>query len=164
TYQAILTLNGMNESNSLIDPNKTLSYLKSHYVASSEDSNNFGGYLPDEVTTLASLFSTYYCIKAISLINETELNKDQTIAWVLNRQNVQDGGFVDNTEAYQQKFSSVISSYYAFETLKILNPTLSKLSQEIWMVEFNFWILGIVIIAIGLIIAIPLLIWKKRRI
>ena len=164
TYHAILTLNDMDELNSLIDHNKTVNYLKSHYVISSADSNNFGGYLPDKVSTLASLFSTYYCIKAISLINATELNEDQTITWVLNRQNVQDGGFVDNTEAYQQKFSSVISSYYAFETLRILNPTLSKLSSEIWMVEFNYWILGIVIIALGLIIAIPLVIWKKRRI
>ena len=162
TYYAILILDEFNELNSLNDPNKTINYLKSYYFSNPSDINNFGGYLPDEIAALALISSTYFCIKGISLIDENELTITETTDWVLNRQNFQDGGFVDNTEAYQQKLSSIATSYYAFETLKILNG-LSKLSQEIWMVEFNFWILGIVIISLGVIIAIAVLIWKKRR-
>lgn len=163
TYYAILILDEFNELNSLSDPNKTINYLKSYYFSNQEDVVNFGGYLPDKIATLALISSTYFCIKAISLIDEDELTITETTKWVLNRQNFQDGGFVDNTEAYQQKLSSVATSYYAFETLKLFDPSLSKLSQEIWMVEFNFWILGIVIISLGVIIAIAVLIWKKRR-
>ncbi len=163
TYYAILILDEFDELNSLSDPNKTINYLKSYYFSNSADIDNFGGYLPDEIATLALLSSTYFCIKALSLIDKNELTIAETTNWVLNRQNFQDGGFVDNTEAYQHKLSSVTASYYAFETLKILNPSLSKLSKEIWMVEFNFWILGIVIISLVVIIAISVLIWKKRR-
>lgn len=163
TYYAVLILDGFNELTSLNDSNKTISYLKSHYISNSADVDNFGGYLPDEIATWALLSSTYFCIKAISLIDENELTKAETTDWVLDHQNFQDGGFVDNTETYQQKLSSVVTSYYAFETLKITNPRLSKLSQEIWMVEFNFWILGIVFLSLGVLIAISVLIWKKRR-
>jgi len=163
TYYAIRILDEFGELSSLSDTNKTVSYLKSYYFSNSADVNNFGGYMPDEIATLASMSSTYFCIKAISLIYETELTKAETTSWVLDRQNFQDGGFVENTDAYQQKMSSVVTSFYAFETLKILNPRLSMLSQEIWMVQFNFWILGIVLISLGVIIAISILIWKKRR-
>jgi len=165
TYYAVLVLDEFVENlNSLIDLNKTVNYINSLYIMNSADVNNFGGYAPDEIATFALLSSTYFCTKILSLIDEDELNIAATIEWVLDHQNVQDGGFVDNTEAYQQKFSSVTSSYYAFETLKILNPSLSKLKQEIWMVEFNFWILGIVIISLSVVIAISVLMWKKRRI
>ncbi len=163
TYYAILILDEVGGLSSLSDPNKTVSYLKSYYFSNSANDDNFGGYLPDEIATLASLSSTYFCIKAISLIDDSELTKAETTDWVLDRQNFQDGGFVDNTEAYQQKLSSVITSFYAFETLNILNPGLSRLSQEIWMVEFNFWILGIVLISLGVLVAISVLIWRKRR-
>jgi len=164
TYYAILVLDEFENLDSLIDLNKTVNYIHSLYIMNSADVNNFGGYAPDEIATFALLSSTYFCTKILSLIDEDELSIDATIEWVLDHQNVQDGGFVDNTEAYQQKLSSVTSSYYAFETLKILNPSLSKLKQEIWMVEFNFWILGIVIVVISLVIAISVLMWKKRRI
>lgn len=149
--------------NDLVDINNTLTYLKSFYVNNSADLNNYGGYLPDELAGYALLSSTYYCVKAISLISGSEFNNQETISWVLARQNFEDGGFVENAEGIQQKISSVISCYYAYKTLEILG-SLSSLSLEVWMVEFNYLILGIVLGSIGLIIAIVVFLWRRRRI
>jgi hypothetical protein len=110
------------------------------------------------------LSSTYFCVKAISLIDDSELIISPTTKWVLARQNFIDGGFAENTEGYQQKVSSIIATYFAFKTLKIINPSLSSLSSEIWMVEFNFIILGILLGSIALIIAAAIFLWRRRRI
>jgi hypothetical protein len=145
----------------LVDVNMTLIYLNSFYIDNAADFNNFGGYLPFEVAAYTSLSSTYFCIKAINLL-EGELHSD-TVNWILYRQNFQDGGFVDLSDGYQQKNSSITSTYYAFESLSILN-SLSRLNVEIWRVEFNYWILGILLSSIGLIIGIIVYVYRKRRI
>lgn len=164
TYFAASILDEMGDINALADVNMTLTYLNSFYVDNPSDLNNFGGYFSDESTTHAQLSSTYFCLKAISLINPDLLYSDPTVRWILDRQNFQDGGFADDTEGYDQKSSSVISTYYAFETLKILDPSLSTLSMEIWIVEFNYWILIILLGSIGLIFGIVVYIYRKRRI
>ena len=163
TYFAALIFDELWEINALVNINKTLSYLTSFYVNDSADLNNFGGYIPDKNVQYATLSSSYFCVKAISLINAGELNVGTTISWILTLQNFEDGGFSESTEGYKQKESSVIASYYAFETLKILNPSLSSLGKEVWMVEFNYWILGIVLLSIGVVIAVLVFVWRKRR-
>jgi len=163
TYFAALIFDELWEINDLVNINKTLSYLKSFYINDSADLNNFGGYMPDKNAQYAMLSSSYFCVKAISLIDAVELNVDPTISWILTLQNFEDGGFSENTEGYKQKKSSIITSYYAFESLKILN-SLSSLAKEVWMVEFNYWILGIVLISIGVVIAVIVFVWRKRRI
>lgn len=145
----------------LADVNMTLTYLNSFYVDNTADINNLGGYLPHEVAAYASLSSTYFCVKAIDLL-DGDLHSE-TVSWILDRQNFQDGGFVDLSDGYQQKYSSIASTYFAFETLRILE-SLSKLNVEIWMVEFNYWILIIVLGSIGLILGIVVYIYRKRRI
>ncbi len=165
TYFAIHILDEIGEDiNNLVNINTTLNYIKSFYVNEETDANNYGGYLPDNITGYTLLSSTYFSVKLLDIIEHDQLNSAPTIKWVLAHQNFQDGGFADNSEGYEQKLSSIITTYYALETLKILNPSLSSLSKEIWMVEFNFWILGIVLISIGLIIAMIIYIFKKRRI
>ena len=150
--------------NDLVDRTKTLTYLKSFYVNNTVDLKSYGGYLPDDLAEYALLSSTYYCVKAISIIESSDLNSAATIAWILERQNFKDGGFAENTEAYQQKASSIIASYYAFSTLLILDPLLSVLTSEIWMVEFNYLILGIVLGSVGLVIAAAIFLLRRRRI
>lgn len=147
----------------LVDFNNTLTYIKAFYVDNSADLDNYGGYLPDELAEYALLSSTYYCAKAISLLDDSQLNAGDTVKWVLSRQNYKDGGFAENTDGYQEIDSSVISCFYAFETLRIFN-SLSKLNVEIWMVEFNYWILTVVLGSIGFGIALLIFLWKRRRI
>jgi hypothetical protein len=101
---------------------------------------------------------------AISLINETLLNSNQITGWVLSRQYFKDGGFSDLTEGDDQLSSSVFGSYFAFKTLKSFDPSLLTLAVEIWAVEFNYWILIIIMGIIGLIAIIGVVIWRRRRI
>ncbi|MFX0005326.1 MAG: prenyltransferase/squalene oxidase repeat-containing protein [Promethearchaeota archaeon] len=149
--------------NDLVDINKTLEYLKSFYVNVSADLDNYGGFLPSELASNALLSSTYYCVKAISLINSEALDTQKIVSWVLKHQNFEDGGFTETFQEDQSIISSVTSSYHGFETLNTLQK-LSFLNDEIWMVEFNYLILGVVLGSIGLIIAIVVFLWKRRRI
>ena len=163
TYYAVSILHELDVINELADENQTLTYLDSFFVQYQSDTENYGGYLPDITANYALLSSTFYSAKAISIIDETMLHDASTIRWVLNRQNFQDGGFADLTQGTDQTVSSVISSYYAFETLKIFN-SLAKLTSEVFMVEFNYFILVIIMASIGLIAGIGVVVWRRRRI
>jgi len=149
--------------NDLVDINKTLAYLKSFYVNESADISNYGGFLPDELAENALLSTTYYCVKAIFMINENALNNLEIVLWVLKHQNFEDGGFTQELGEEYLSISSVISSYYAFETLKTLQ-SLFYLNNDIWMVEFDYLILGTVLGSIGLIVAVAFFLWRRRRI
>ncbi|MDX1797621.1 MAG: prenyltransferase/squalene oxidase repeat-containing protein [Candidatus Lokiarchaeia archaeon] len=150
--------------NDLVDIDKTLEYLKSFYVNDSANLDNYGGFLPSELAGNALLSSTYYCVKAISLIDIKALDTQRIVSWVLKHQNFEDGGFMETLQPGQSTISSIIASYHAFETLKTLQPTLVSLNNDIGMVEFNYLILGVVLGSIGLIIAIAVFLWKRRRI
>ncbi|MFX0041332.1 MAG: prenyltransferase/squalene oxidase repeat-containing protein [Candidatus Hodarchaeota archaeon] len=147
----------------LVDYNQTLDYFKSFYVNDTSDIDNYGGYLPDELAIDAHLSSTFYCVNKIDLINPQELHKSPTVSWVIDRQNFIDGGFVDTIAGDEQKLSSIVSSYFAFEILKAFD-SLSELNKDIWMVEFNLWILIAVLGSIGFAIVLIYVIWRKRRI
>jgi prenyltransferase beta subunit len=163
TCLAVFILEELDEIEALNSVIKTISYIQSFYIIDSADQENYGGYIPEEYSQYTLLSSTYYSTKAISLIDDSKLFKATIRNWVLTRQNFRDGGFVDNTEGYQEKSSSIVSSYYAFETLKILD-SLSSLFGEIWTVEFNYWILIIVLGSIGIIIAAAIILYRRTRI
>jgi hypothetical protein len=163
TYYAVSVLDELGFINELVNENQTLTYLNTFYIQNPSDTENYGGYLPDITANYALLSSTFYCAKAISIIDDSLLNNAPTIRWVLTHQNFQDGGFADITQGTDQLSSSVISSYYAFETLKIFD-SLSKLNSEVFMVEFNYWVLVIIMASIGLIAGIGVVVWRKRRI
>lgn len=163
TYYAVYLLELLTSVNDLADKNQTLTYLNSFYIQNPSDTNNFGGCFPDLTANYALISSTYHCVSAIYIINESMLNSGQTTKWIISRQYFQDGGFADITEGTSQRISSVTSSYYAFETLKIFG-SLGKLSAEVFMVEFNYLILIIILGSIGLVVAIGVILWRRRRI
>jgi hypothetical protein len=163
TYYAVSILEELGFINEIVDENQTLNYLNTFYVQNPSDTENFGGYMPDITANYALLSSTFYCAKAIEIIDDTMLQNTATIQWVLTRQIFQDGGFADITQGTDQLSSSVTSSYYAFKTLELYN-SLSKLNSEAFMVEFNYWILVIIMASIGLIAGIGVVVWRKRRI
>ena len=164
TYYAVSLLDKLSSVDDLANKSKTLTYLTSFYVNNPSDVNNIGGYIPDLTSKTSLLSSTYYCVMAISLVNSSFLNSGKTTNWVLSRQYFQDGGFADMTDGSDQLSSSVIGSYFAFRTITIFNPSLSQLAVDLWMVEFNYWILIILMGSIGLIVVIGVIIWRKRRI
>ncbi len=163
TYYAIYLVKELGEISDLTNQTSTLNYLKSFYVNDHDNLENYGGYLPDVFAQNSLLSSTYFCVEGIRIINSNELNKEATVNWVLNHQNFQDGGFSDHSEENDQRLSSISASYYTFEILKGFN-SLDLLNEDIFMVEFNFFMLIIVTSISGIIIAAIYLIWRKRRI
>lgn len=163
TYYAVFLLSKIGNVSDLVNKNKTLSYLNTHYVSNLSDENNIGGYLPDLLSKYALLSSTFYCVSSISLIDNTLLNRDQTSKWVLSYQNFQDGGFGDKTEGTAPLLSSVLTSYFAFRILSTIT-TLNRLTTDVWMVEFDYIVLVIIMAMIGLAAGIGAFLWRRRRI
>ena len=147
----------------LVDALGTINYLDSFYVNDTSNLQNDGGYLPDSLGDRALLSSSFICIQSMNLINPTYLHKDDTIKWVLKLQNFQDGGFAENLGLYEQKKSSIKATYYAFSILNTFNA-LDSLNEDIFMVEFNYVILIIVLSCIAGIIALIYIIYRRRKI
>ena len=164
TYCAVMSIEALDSLDDLGGKKDISKYLEDFYVDDEGNQDNYGGFLSDENSKTALLSSTYYCVEAIRLLDEHELDNQTIIDWVLARQNFRDGGFAENTQGTEQKISSLITSYYAFQTLQELDPNLTFLEEEVWMVEFNWIILIIVLSVLGGLIAVAVIIWRRRRI
>ncbi len=161
TYYAILImdeLGGEDGVDDLDDPDEAVEYLNSFYVDDENDIDNYGGFLPDDDAEEAMLSSTFYCVSGISLLDDGEL-EDETLNWISSRQNVEDGGFIDTDEGD----SSVIVSYFAFKALKIFDEELGVLEEDVFMVEFNWWVLILLLTLSGVVVAGIYYYWRKRR-
>ena len=162
TYYAVELINITGTIDDLDDKSATLNYLNSFYVNDSSNVNNYGGYLPDNNSKNSLLSSTYFCVKAINLIDSSQ-KQDATITWVLNHQNFEDGGFSDHSFSGEPELSSISASYYAFDILLTFNA-INRLNSDVFMVEFDYIILIIVLSCIGVFILIMFFIWRRRRI
>ncbi|MFW9936747.1 MAG: prenyltransferase/squalene oxidase repeat-containing protein [Candidatus Thorarchaeota archaeon] len=162
TYYAVDLISNIGTIDDLDDKSATLNYLKSFYVSDSSNINNYGGYLPDDNAENSLLSSTYFCIKSINLIDSSQ-KQDATINWVLQHQNFQDGGFSDHSVSGEPELSSISSSYYAFDILVTFNA-INLLNSDVFMVEFNYIILIVVLSCIGGFILLVFFIWRRRRI
>jgi hypothetical protein len=165
TYYAISIMDIIEDVDALNNEDKTIDYLESFYEDNENNLENYGGYYPDEDTETTLISSTYFCVMGIYLIDEDEIDhEEETLTWILNRQNFKDGGFADNDDESKQKYSSVINSFYAVQLIKLYDADLISLNEEIFMVEFNWWILVGILIGIGLIAIAVIIIRRKRRI
>jgi len=147
----------------------TIEYLDSFYVDDEGDDSNYGGYLPDENAENALLSSTYYCVQGISLIDKGDLeHEDKTLDWILDRQNFKDGGFIDNSDGDEQKESSITDSYFAYQTIILLDgKELPSMEVKVFMLEFiwvDWLILVILLTFLGVAVIYCIIIWRKRRI
>jgi hypothetical protein len=159
TYYAISILDALDATNEI--EYMTFIYLSSFFISDINDQNNYGGFIPDEYAEYTLLSSTYYCIKSLTILSATDLIKGITCNWVYSLQNIKDGGFTDRGNEDVQKFSSIPSSYFAFKIITILG---GNLNVQIWMVEFNWIILIVILSCIGVVIAVAIYFWRKRRI
>ena len=163
TYFAVYLVDALGDVNDLVNKTKTLDYFKSFYIDDPDNTANFGGYLPDFLADNTLLSSTYYCVKGIELIDESELNRVTTVNWVLNHQNFLDGGFGDWAEGNDQRGSSVSASFYAFKLLDTFD-SLEVLNEDIFVVELNFLLVIIIPSIIAVIIGIIYFFIRRRRI
>ncbi|MFX1337349.1 MAG: prenyltransferase/squalene oxidase repeat-containing protein [Promethearchaeota archaeon] len=166
TYYAIFSMDEIEDVDELLNKAFTINYLQSFLEDDENDVDNYGGYYPDKDAENTMISSTYYCIMGISLIDDRELeHEEDTLTWILNRQNFKDGGFKDIDDKSEQKYSSVVNSYYALELINLIDPDAeATLNQEVFMVEFNWWILVGILIGIGVIAVAIIIIRRKRRI
>ncbi|MFX0024797.1 MAG: prenyltransferase/squalene oxidase repeat-containing protein [Candidatus Hermodarchaeota archaeon] len=162
TYCAVYLVSKLTTVDDLENKTATLNYIFSFYCDDPLDSDNYGGFFPDLIANNALLSSTYYCIESIELIDDSTLNPPATTDWILDRQNFQDGGFVDDPSEHEEGLSSIPATYHAFKILYILNA-LDHLNQDVFMIEFNYIILIIVLSVIGIIAVIIVIIWRKRK-
>jgi len=160
TYYAISIIDAFSAINEIVNVSDTRSYLSSLYISEINDQNNYGGYNPDEYAQFALLSSTFYCTKSLKLLLSNDINNGATSNWVYSLQNVNDGGFTDGGNDIQ-KFSSIPCSYFAFKIITLLG---GNLNVQIWMIEFNWIILIIVLSCIGVVIAVAIYFWRKRKI
>jgi hypothetical protein len=163
TYLAVYLIDQIGDLDDLENRTATLNYFKSFYVSDSDNHVNYGGYKAGFLSESAVFSSTFYCVSAIKLLESTQLNEAATLAWVLNHQNFEDGGFSNLIGGTVQGLSSIPVSYYAFKLLMNFN-SLGLLNEDIFMVEFNFIILFILLAVIGGVIALIYFVWRKRRI
>lgn len=161
TYSAVSILDIFEATDEIVNVSDTVNYLTSFYISEMSDQNNYGGYLPDDTAEFALLSSTYYCITSLNILSSSDLNKGTTCNWVYSLQNVKDGGFADIGSAGDQRDSTIPSSYFAFKTITILG---GNLNVHIWMVEFNWILLAIVLSVVGVFIVVAIYFWRKRRI
>ncbi len=164
TYQAVILINELTGSvDNLANKTATLEYLTSFYISDTTDINNYGGYLPDLTALNVLLSSSFTCLNSTGLIDSNELHQVPTVNMVLSRQNFLDGGFSDKITGHDQELSSITTTYYAFKILYSFD-SLHLLNEEIFMVEFSFITLIIVLSAVGILGFVVYWIWRKRRI
>ena len=165
TYCAVLAIKELGDlDDDLSKEDDTVEYLNDFYVGDEGDVRNYGGFLPDKDAKNALLSSTYYCVKVLSLLDPDELESESIANWVLERQNFVDGGFADTTDGAGEKISSVSTSYYAFQILKIFDESLLNLEEEIFMADFDWIVLIVLLSILGLAVVGIVIIWKKRKI
>jgi hypothetical protein len=162
TYYAVVLISELDNVDALVSKSKTLEYLNSFFINDTYDSIGYGGYLPMKVAVFPLLSSTYFAATAINYTQPSDLHKKATVSWILDRQNFRDGGFSDKYSENNQDLSSITTTFYAFSSL-MLFKSLSSLDQDVFMVEFNYLILTIVLVAIGILIIIAYVIWRRRR-
>lgn len=163
TYYGLEVLDNLGGLDEIADKEKTIEYLKDHYIDDEADENTYGGYLPDNEANYCLLSSTYYCIRSIFLLNEKKMTNETTADWVLSRQNFRDGGFVNFNGINDQEDSSVINTFYAFQILKTFDEDLLYLNENVWMIEFNWIVLIVLLSILGVVIALVIYYWQKRR-
>jgi prenyltransferase beta subunit len=163
TYYAVYLVSALGTVSELVNPTSTLNYFKSLFISDSNNVEHYGGYLPDLFAQTPLLSSTLLCVEGIGLIDENELNTAATSNWVLKRQTFLDGGFSDWAEGGGESSSSIVTSYSAFKILQILDQS-SLLDEDIFMVEFNYLILIIVVSVVGVLVVAIYIILRRRRI
>ena len=161
TYYAISILELFQATGEIVSVSDTIDYLKSFYVSEVNDQDNYGGYLPYNNSNKALLSSSYYCIQSLNILSPEDLHNSPTCNWAYSLQNLKDGGFSDRSVGTEQLYSNIPCSYYAFKIITLLG---GNLDVHIWMVEFNWIVLIIILSIIAFSIVIAIYLWRKRRI
>lgn len=166
TYYAVLGVNNLTDISDLSLQNESIiQYIMESYNSDIADSLNYGGFSQTDSPTKSLISTTFYCVSTVNLLDSNQLDSETILQWILKSQNPIDGGFSESKSDGSTSYSSMITTYYAFNIIKYLDPDFFSLNEDVWDVEFN-WVILIILILI--IIAAPtiviFIIWRKRKV
>ncbi|MHA1340480.1 MAG: prenyltransferase/squalene oxidase repeat-containing protein [Promethearchaeota archaeon] len=169
TFAAVETLKYLDSISQLStnEKDQIVQYIDSFYNNDPNNEMNYGGYsfyIEDELP-MSTFLATYYATSVRFNLYSAYAPSDETIDWVLEHQNPNDGGFMDNIMPGLEQHSSTIISYYAVEILYMKDPTLSYLQESVWSIDINWWLVGgITALIVAIVVAIILGIKRRNRI
>jgi prenyltransferase beta subunit len=157
TLYALETLNLTNDINRI---NKTavISWIISCQNMNKNDPKNYGSYKSNSLSSDFSVINCYSAINSLRILNVSQINlTSYTNDWILACQNLNTGGFSTSKDG---KSSSIASSYYAVSALKFIDG-LSFVNSIVAGIPFNFSILWILLIILGVAVIAYIYIKKK---
>ncbi|MHA1612285.1 MAG: prenyltransferase/squalene oxidase repeat-containing protein [Promethearchaeota archaeon] len=169
-YFAILTLIELDLFDSLNASKKeaVIEYVEDFYFNDTTYANHLGGYGIQSGIIQSSLLYTYYATQILELL-DVELHQE-TLTWVLTRQNPNDFGFIDSSPDLSDAHSSAKLSYYAtkiilsFDENAFGDARTSLMNEELWQLETNPWVVtGIVLGCIFAVAGIIFGVWKYKN-
>lgn len=138
-------------------------YVMAFKATNANYTGRVGGFT-DGTNPYPSLSQTYHASKILEFLGNTTDSDGYTQAWILNRQNLADGGFVDRCETDLDLKSNIFSTFYALEALQVYDDDLSGLKGAEWDLEFDWVPLVIIIVVLACGIALIVVVWRRRRI
>lgn len=174
TFHGVMGLFRMNQLATLDSEQKTgiASYLNSFYIHDTALTDHYGGYALSPLLEQSSLLMTYYCVKTLEVLDNPEMLHEQTLTWLLSRQNPNDYGFFDVPSSYTVTTfnSSAKLSYYAVNAILTFEPNAfgtrnnALMNEELWNLKTNPWaIAGIVVGSLGIIAIGILLLYRYKN-
>ncbi|MBD3226718.1 MAG: hypothetical protein GF329_00895 [Candidatus Lokiarchaeota archaeon] len=164
TYELINTfyaLSAINLTGKLSDINNTsvINWITSCQNTDQYQANTYGSYRSNPSGLDYSVINCFAAIKSFHLLNVSSINLSNVIInWIIDCQNINSGGFSSIKDGVS---SSVSNSYYAIESLNLINGINSMNSSITTGLPFNFSIIWIILIVIAVIVVIG--IYIKRR-
>ncbi len=150
TFYSIQTLFYLDSLN-LLDANKTLisEYISQFYVDDPVLESHYGGYSynPLEEIPFATIRATFESLVTLNLLEISIPNKETTLNWILQNQNINDGGFSENALEGYERISSTFTTY---QVVRIFNDLgdLDLLSEQFGDYKLRWWIVLIVVIVV----------------
>ena len=151
TYYALQTLAYLDSLGLLNSTNKQdiSDFVNQFYVADQALEDHYGGYsyYPNDEISFATITATFEAVSILTLLDHSLTNQDATLKWVIDNQNVLDGGFTENVLEGQEALSSTITTYQAIHILHDLDE-LDLLSEEFGDYKLRWWIVLIIVLVV----------------
>ncbi|MHA1746225.1 MAG: prenyltransferase/squalene oxidase repeat-containing protein [Promethearchaeota archaeon] len=168
SFYAISTLELLNSTSVLnITTQQFLSdYVESYYVSEPAYESHFGGYSYPESVVMSSLMLTYYSLSIQDALGGPL--HEETVDWVLSRQNPVDYGFSDYSPNLHNVASSAKLSYFAVKSILTFDVdafnTGGVFAKNVWDLSTNGWIIAAIWAGIlGLMAIAGILIYKYKN-